>query len=236
MKQVTRRDENTFYCFSPPVMVATFLIETSLAVYTWWRYKLTPVSRLVSLILLFLATFQLAEYQVCEGAARHALPWSRIGYMAITFLPPLGLHLLLAVAKQRRRWLVAGAYAAGAAFAGFFLLAPGAFDGHACLGNYVIFQVAHNSGALFGAYYYTLLAVAIFLAWRFLQTSLPKRTKSAIRALIFGYLVFIVPTVAVNLLSPNTVRGIPSIMCGFAVLLAVTLGFAVLPAVVAKRR
>jgi len=71
---------------------------------------------------------------------------------------------------------------------------------------------------------------------KFYHTSRATEQKRAISGLIFGYLVFIVPTILVNLLSPNTVRGIPSIMCGFAVLLALTLGFVTLPATVAKKK
>ncbi|GEM_PF-4205541 len=42
-------------------------------------------------------------------------------------------------------------------------------------------------------------------------------------------LAFIVPTTAVNLINPATLAGIPSIMCGFAVLLAIILAGEVLP-------
>jgi hypothetical protein len=237
MKQ---RDENTFFCFSPPVMVATFTIEISLALWAWWRYKMTPVSRLISLILLCLATFQMAEYQVCQGAmVGSALSWSRLGYVAIAMLPPLGLHLLCTIAGKARaqRWLIGGAYAAGAAFASFFLFSPSAIGGHACLGNYVIFQVAQHSGALFGAYYYGLLLTALLMGWHFTKAKLADaKTRRAIRALLFGYLVFIVPTVAVNIVNPSTIDGIPSIMCGFAVLLAIALAFWVLPATVPKKQ
>jgi hypothetical protein len=232
-----KQDESTFFCFSPPVMIATFLIEIGLAVYTLWRYKLTPVSRLIVLILLGLAAFQLAEYNVCEGALDAKLPWSRIGYIAITFLPPLGLHLLFAIAGVKKRLYVLGAYALAIAFAAFFLFVPSAMDGHACLGNYVIFQVAKNSGAMFGLYYYALLAFALVMGWKFRSdASVTKKQKRAIGGLMFGYVVFIVPTILVNLLNPSTVRGIPSIMCGFAVLLAVMLGFVVLPATVSKKQ
>ena len=231
-----RRRQTTFYCFSPPVMIATFIVEVSLAVYAWWRYRLTPISRLTMFILLLLATFQLAEYQVCQGSLSSAQMWSRIGYVAIAFLPPLGLHLLCTLAGERQRLALGLGYGAATVFAGFFLLAPGALSGHACMGNYVIFQVAHSSGALFGAYYYGLLCVGIGLGRYYLRRGLPAPTQRAIRGLMLGYLVFIVPTVLVNLMRPNTVQGIPSIMCGFAVLLAVTLAFVVLPATVSKKR
>ena len=55
------------YCFSPPVMLATLAIEITLAIYTFWRYKLNAVTRIAMALLICLALFQWAEYNVCEG-------------------------------------------------------------------------------------------------------------------------------------------------------------------------
>lgn len=80
--------------------------------------------------------------------------------------------------------------------------------------------------------------LAVYALWQgrqFLRTA-PARVHQAVRLLMLGCLVFIVSTVAVSLLSPSTVSGILSIMCRFAVLLAVTLAFGVLPATVPKKK
>src|SRR6185312_258892 len=66
-------------CFSPPVMIATMVIETILAVYTVWRYKMSDMVRLAAITLLGLATFQLAEFFVCTGSIGHTIEWSRFG-------------------------------------------------------------------------------------------------------------------------------------------------------------
>ena len=89
------------YCFSPPIMVATFILEVAFAIYTIARYKLTPVSRLAVAILIGLAVFQLAEFNVCEGAfGVDSLTWARIGHVAITLLPPLGIQLATKLAGE----------------------------------------------------------------------------------------------------------------------------------------
>src|SRR5664279_5279073 len=90
-------------CFSPPVMIGTMVIESFLAMYTVWRYKMTTVTRLITTMLLCLATFQLAEYSVCTGlGGLHAQDWSRLGFVAIAALPPLGLHTLHVLADKPR--------------------------------------------------------------------------------------------------------------------------------------
>src|SRR5437660_1161960 len=89
-----KQPSTQFSCFSPPVMAATILIEISLAVYTVWRYKLNNLVRLAVAMLVSLAVFQLAEYFVCTGLGSMAAPWSRVGFVAITALPPLGLDIM----------------------------------------------------------------------------------------------------------------------------------------------
>ena len=49
------------------------------------------------------------------------------------------------------------------------------------------------------------------------------RKISALKWLISGYVAFILPTTIVNIVNPSTIEGIPSIMCGFAVLMAIVL-------------
>jgi hypothetical protein len=230
-----KRSGNTFFCFSPPVMVATFCIELILAVYVLWRYKLNPTTRLAALTMVFLALFQLAEFRVCRGAAGDALQWSRIGYVAIAMLPPLGLHLAFTIAGVKRRWLLVPVYAMAAGFILFFGLVGHAITGHACLGNYVIFQVAPGSGGLYGLYYYSWLAIGAAACNYFISQTKRKQTIRALKGLMFGYAAFIIPTATVNLLSRNTLEAIPSIMCGFAVLLALALAFVVVPATMQKR-
>jgi hypothetical protein len=222
-----------FNCFSPPVMVATLLIESVLALYTVWRYKMTESTRLATGMLVGLAVFQLAEYHVCTGPGAEAVPWSRIGFVAITTLPAMGLHLMHVLAGRQGRRLVAGTYVVMTGFIGFFLVAH-VFTGQQCTGNYVIFQFSDKVTGAYGLYYYGLLMAGIGLGWQWANNLTQKgktyRMKSqAVRGLIAGYLVFLVPVAIANTVKPQTRRGIPSIMCGFAVLLAIILVSYILP-------
>jgi hypothetical protein len=220
---------NTLYCFSPPVMLATFAIEIGLAVFTIWRYRLSTTARLVLAVLGFLALFQLSEYFVCGGSGLDAMQWSRTGYAAITMLPPLGLHLLHVLAGRKQRRLVSLAYVTAAGFISFFLLHEQAFSGHVCAGNYVIFQLVPLATNLYAAYYYGWLLTAMLLGARWLDTLTKPAMRRAVQGLLVGYLVFLVPTGIATVLNPAVLSGIPSVMCGFAVLFALILVFYVLP-------
>lgn len=220
------------YCFSPAVMLGTFVIEIALAFWVIFRYKMNEVGILTVLLLVFLATFQVAEFNVCESGWIDSLLASRIGYVAITMLPPLGIHLAYAIAGSKKRPLLIPAYVTAALFAVFFLFIGQSLSGHACMGNYIIFQVLPESSLLYGFYYYGWLIAGVWLCFK-LQAK-PTAT-SALTGLAFGYLAFMVPTTTVNFLDRNTIEGIPSIMCGFAILLALTLVLWVLPKAGTKR-
>jgi hypothetical protein len=211
-------------------MLATFIIEIIGALYVVFRYKMTPVSRLATGILVGLAAFQLAEYNVCEGAwGVDSLTWARIGYVAITLLPPLGLHLATKIANKPQKVLVGSAYGLAAAFGIIFLFVGHGMQSQECLGNYVIFKIAHWATIPYALYYYGLLLLTVGHALRAAKGMKNEAKASSLRFLAMGYLAFIVPTTAANLIDPSTLAGIPSIMCGFAVVLALILVLAVLP-------
>lgn len=216
-----------FYCFSPPVMLATFVIEFGLAFYTFWRYRINTVTRLAIISLLSLGTFQLAEYMVCGGMGLNSVEWERLGYGAITLLPALGIHMLCAISGKNMPALIGTAYASCAIFFVFYLFAADSVTLNRCYANYAVFSAYKSIAVPFGVYYYGWLLVGTYLAWMW-SIELPKR-KKALQSMALGYLVFILPTTTVNLIDPETIHGIPSIMCGFAVLFAVILVARVLP-------
>lgn len=227
------RKSETFYCFSPPVMIATFTIEALLLVYTLVRYRMTPLGRVVGATLACLALFQFAEYHVC-GPQMASENWSRVGYVAITLLPALGIHMIREIAGRGSRWLVGGAYVSSIAFALVFGLSQTAFEGYACAGNYAVFQLASPVGGMFFVYYYLWLFVGIIMALRFADNA-TRNVRLALQLQVVGYLSFMIPTGVVNAINPQTLAGLPSIMCGFAVLYALTLVFGIVPLVLKRR-
>ncbi len=231
-----KKYQGKLYCFSPPVMLFTFVLEFGLAFYAIWRYKLTTVTRLAFVTLLALGTFQLTEYLTCGGLGLSHPTMVRIGYASITLLPALGIHMIVTLAGKKLPMLVATAYATCVLFVAFFLFANGAVGAEACYANYAVFYSHEFGGRPFMYYYYGWLLIGGYLAYRW-SLQQPKR-KKALAGMTFGYAAFIVPTTAFNLIDPSTIRGIPSIMCGFAVLFAIALVVIVLPSStpVAKRK
>lgn len=216
-----------FYCFSPPVMLATFLIEFGMLFYVLWRYKLNTISRLVVASLACLGVFQLAEYMICGGLGMNTAEWSRLGYVGITMLPALGMHLILTIAGKKPTALLTASYGTAALFAATFAFVPGVVNIDECRPNYAVFNLDSVAAKLYLLQYYGWLFAGLFAAWT-LAKQVPKQAK-ALYGMIAGYLVFLVPTTTLNFVDPATLSGVPSIMCGFAILYAGILVAYVLP-------
>ena len=228
------RYKGKLLCFSPPVMLATFIFEFGAAFYTIWRYKMTTLTMLVFVSLLALGTFQLTEYVICGGLGWTHIDWVRLGYGAITLLPALGIHMIVTIADKKVPMLVNFAYVTCAVFLAFFLFGSGSIATDTCYANYAVFSSGKFGAWPFALYYYGWLIIGAILASSW-SKEFPKKKKALI-GMAGGYMAFILPTTFFNIIDPNTVKGIPSIMCGFAVLFAFTLILIVLPNSSAKRK
>ncbi|HVT10700.1 MAG TPA: hypothetical protein VHE55_00405 [Fimbriimonadaceae bacterium] len=213
-------------------MLATFVIEATLAIYVGLRYSSGIFRALVCTLLICLGSFQLAEYCVCVGPAESALSWGKLGLAGITLLPALGMHLISSV--TRKSHLVAVGYSIASAYILLFMLAPGATGIPECGGNYVILKIGGGIfGILYEAYYFVFVVLAILeLALRLTQAT-PSLgygfSKKLIALTLTGYLTFTVPMAVIGTFSPDLRKATPSIMCGFALGLAIILAVFVAP-------
>jgi hypothetical protein len=215
-------------------MVATFVIEILLAIYTIWQYKLNTIAKLIAGILVFLALFQIAEFNVCESKTTGGTVWARVGYVAITILPVLAVHLVKAVSGRGSRIMVWLAYLSCAVFASFFGFSHAAFLSQVCGGNYVIFHLSYAVSSYYYGYYFFWLTFGVIEALYFTIDAVHD-VREVLMLQVIGILTFLIPTGLVNLFSPKSNLGIPSIMCGFAIIYAFILVFGIVPLILQKK-
>ncbi|MEI6477744.1 MAG: hypothetical protein WCO52_02055 [bacterium] len=230
MRFLPKSDSSTFMCFSPPVMLATLVLEFGFATYILVTSKLRPATTLIISLLICLGIFQLAEYQVCAGA--HTVPWMKLGYAAITLLPALNLHLISIITK--RPWARYTGYVLAVVIIGYFLFSTQSINTAICGGNYVLINTRGViADTYFPLYYAVTLALALAEILSFSVGSFGEKktqnARSALYWLLAGIGTFLIPTGAIYLVSPQVQAGIPSIMCGFAVFFAVILTVFVYP-------
>ncbi len=213
-------------------MLATFALELGLAVYVLWRYRSSSPRNLIVLLLICLAIFQKCEFIVCLGDAN--IWWTRLGLVVITLLPALGIHLVAMITGRKLSTILA--YGLASIIIVTIIAVPDYVLGSTCGGNYVLFHTASNWGLLFGLYYCGLLGLGILEAVHHLQSEVVPRLETALlRWIIGGYVSFLLPMGIVYLISEQARVAIPSIMCGFALILAFILAFRVMPLLVQAR-
>ncbi len=225
LKTKTEIPSRTFYCFSPPVMFATMLIEGALALYILGKYRRGIFAKLAGLALVLLGLFQFSEYQICGNA--DTIFWSRFGLIVITILPILGLQLVACI-SNKRRFLSIG-YAVTVLFALTFLFLPQSVAGPFCGGNYIVFNGPTLLYQFYGLYYFIFLLFAILESLKKMQESKNTILRRLLRWCVIGYLSFMLPMGFVYAIYAPARMAMPSIMCGFAVILAFIMTFKIVP-------
>lgn len=222
-----KKKSGYFHCFSPEVMLGTFLIEIFLAITLLIRskFKINRENLLITLILIFLAAFQAVEYLICE-APINTLLLAKIGFFSITLLPPLGIHLAYSIARQHTHPHILVPYMTAFILNVLFIISPLTIQNVVCLGNYVIFDLPTILSIVYGFYYQGFLLFGVLNAFQLSQEVSAKRARR-LHWLGIGYLVFMGPTALLILIKSETIQAIPSIMCGFALILAFILFFKV---------
>jgi hypothetical protein len=215
-------DKSTFFCFTPMVSLATFIIELSLAGYVLFRYGLNNFSRVSIFIMLLLGSFQLAEYLICSGGDPQM--WSKFGTIAITLLPAAGLHMVSMLTRPTR-WTGVGYLFAGLLVAAVIFLQVPILP--QCTGKFMLLKFETWFDILFNIYYGLFIFIALEMIVRTWRQH--KGNKKQLFWAMVAYLIFIIPTALVFLVISLSKEAIPSIMCGFAVLGALILVFKEMP-------
>jgi len=63
--------------------------------------QMNLTGKLAVTMLFSLGAFQLSEYMICGGLGWTHIDWVRFGYVAITLLPALGIHMISSIAGKK---------------------------------------------------------------------------------------------------------------------------------------
>lgn len=164
-----------------------------------------------------LQLYQLSEFLICIGVNENII--GRIAFVIITFLPPLGHYLVVQVTKWKYKDYLIG-FAFGLFFAIYYAVVPESVELVDCNPLYAIYQYPLDFA--YGIYYYTVIFYAIcLLVYHIIaKKDIIKRSSALI---LIGYLSFLVPMLLMILIDWRFTDLVESVMCKYAILLAVTL-------------
>ncbi len=214
--------------YSPILAVGTAAFEIIVA--GWALTRRGPIGSrgilcTTAAMLLLLAGYQLAEVAICADAgAAGFLP--RLAFIIVTWLPPLGLLLIAQLRRPLSRVSTGSAAVMLAAAAGIVIwiaLDRSFASASVCNAVYARYTHAMPRFRIYATFYWIgLLGMGVFSgrAW---AACTDRRRRTQLAWLFAGTAGFIVPALAVSRIVPPARGALPSILCHFALLLAVCL-------------
>lgn len=213
--------------YNPLLSIGTATLEIGAAVWALRGPGRKPILRATAGILLFLAGYQLIEALLCTGIlplTGSLLP--RLAFIVVAWLPPTGLLLVAHLYPTRTLTVYRFAY-------GMFLFCLALVVGIALERSFVtasvcliVFARYTNPTPLYGLYglfYQAGLMSMLLLSAYGVTVCDDRRQRLLLGQVLLGSLAFIFPSLVTIAVIPVADNALPSIMCRFALLLAVFL-------------
>lgn len=211
--------------YSPGLAIVTALFEITVAIWALRGPGDRSIIRTTAGILALLATYQIIEVGICANEdAAGFLP--RLAFIAVTWLPPLGLLLIAKLQRPRSSLAYGSAYSMFAAAAGivvWIVLDRGFVSSSVCGALFARYTNPMPRFVLYSGFYWLGLAGMIVHSGYGARTCADPHGRRLLFQVFAGTLAFVLPSLVVTHYIPPANGALPSVMCHFALFLAVFL-------------
>lgn len=211
--------------YSPVLAIATAIFEVSVAFWALRGPGRKPIIRTTSAILILLAAYQMAEVLVCSRAPTYEF-MPQMAFIVVTWLPPLGLLLIAQLSSAQAHVNYAISYFMLAV--AFSIVVWIAFDDRfvadsVCNVVYAKYATPMPRFQIYSWFYWVGLFGMVVLSALGVRNSHDLEQQRLLRSVLLGSLGFIVPGIIVTNFVAPAQGALPSILCHFALILAVFL-------------
>lgn len=219
-------------CFTPIVSLSIAIIEFVLATVLLLFFRKTSLRNFFAVLIYVLGFYQFTEFMLCT--TNYADLWAKMGFIAYTFLPAIGLHAMLKIFKRKFKlfWI----YIIPVLASLTAVISPNFILDAKCATFFI--EVSFIFGKKFGSLGNTLYWIYILYYFGFILASLLTvikdffHQKNKIKKLIdediaIGVILMTVPTFILVVLLRFFEKSFPSVLCGFAVFVAISAFIAV---------
>lgn len=211
--------------YSPALSILTAAFEIALVVVALRSRGRRSVLRPVAGLLLVLAVYQLLEVAVCSRPDDLLL--ARLAFCDVVWLPPLGQWLILQCSPSPPRWLhrVVIGFFVGAGLLCVWVLADSSFlVGTVCSTVFATYEHGTPFHHVYGVFYEVGMGGTIVGAAIAMVHTADQDGRRHLADLQLGILGFMIPALFTQLVWKELDPSLPSIMCHYALVLAVLLG------------
>ena len=211
--------------YSPGLAIATAAFEIAVAVWALRGPGNRSIIRTTAGILVLLASYQAIEVGICaNSAAAGFLP--RLAFIAVTWLPPLGLLLIARLQQPRSRMTYGNAYSMLAAAVGiviWIVLDQGFVSSSVCSALFAHYTNPMPRFTVYGGFYWLGLLGMIVHSGYGVRTSRDPHRRHLLFQVFAGTLAFVFSSLVLSRYMPSAAGALPSVMCHFALILALFL-------------
>ena len=212
--------------YDPILSIVTATLEVGAAVWALRGPGRKPIIHTVSAILFFLAGYQIVEAIFCTGAPVTLGFLPRLAFMVVAWLPPTGLLLVARLYPTKSHTLYYYAYAMFV-FCGV-LVANVALD--KAFVSFTVCEIVFATYAnptplyqTYGIFYQSGLMSMLMLSAYGVTICQADHQRLLLGQVLLASIAFIFPAMAAVAIFPIAKDALPSIMCHFAMLLALFL-------------
>lgn len=200
-----------------------FLLLFNLLVFV----KRDKLNTIVFIMIFLLASYQFMEFLMCQIGLQNSF-YPFLAFVIISFLPPLNLLLILNLTNDIKLNLILSLiFIPAIAFIIYYILVIPKFVVVKCTVLYASYH--YPLGDLYGTFYYLPILFSIIILLWFIPKAVDKKKKLIAKLLLFGAVFISLPTIAGFILKFSNnywiLSSIESIMCKFAFVYAIILGF-----------
>jgi len=210
-------------CFAPYISLSTFVIEFLLALFFLLKNPKDKLNRIIALISFLLGVYQLNEFLICTTSIGL---FTKLALATTAILPALAItHVLILFRKKIRYYWHALIYAPAVFFVLMFVLSTYLRAPAFCSTIFIQYPGLGPLWKFFGLYYLLYLVGAMILFYIVSLSNKPVHEKRLAYLGVLGIFIFTVPTFIFLIFLPALKVQFPSVLCEFALLLAIELIF-----------
>ncbi len=206
-------------CFTPVVSLSTAIIEWILALVMLVTFRKSKLSPFFTVLFFFLGWYQFTEYMLCTT---QDLIWVKLGFIGYSFLPAIGLHSVLSYFKIKKNIFLI--YAVPIIYSLLALFQNDFAQFGQCMNFFVqattLLTLNPLLGIPYNLYYASFIIISFIILYHAYKKAKTKIEKKIDLDEMLGILLMTIPTFVFITLFPTLGVLFPSVLCHFALLLA----------------
>ncbi len=209
-------------CFTPFISLTTAIIEFAIATFILVKYKRYLVPVFSAILIYVLGIYQFSEFMLCSSS--NPFLWAKIGFLAFTFLPAIGLHFTLRLAKNKKYNKLV--YLFPVFFSIIVIIIPNFIVKATCSQFFVITKniLLQNYTSLFSIYqiyYFGSIIASCMILFTLIKKEKNKSNKKIEKLWLMAGMITILMPIILILIIPSLGIKFPSIYCEFALLFTI---------------